>query len=69
MMDDREEAREPSAGNSPEQVGRVNLDYDEADNRPVSRRDRIISILIAGILALLVMVGALLLILPGVYER
>lgn len=66
------ESRDNITGEQPdrtsERVGRVNLDAHDMGPTE-TRRDRAWAMVIAGILAVLVMVLALLMILPGVFER
>jgi len=69
-MADRRDANSEPGSDQPEQVGRVIVDYGNADPAPEreSSGNQLPLIILAGIIAIALMIGALLLILPGVFE-
>lgn len=69
MADHRDANSEPGSG-QPEQVGRVIVDYGDADQAPEREPsgNQLPIIVLAGIIAIALMIGALLLVLPGVFE-
>lgn len=69
-MSDEHTNEHGQSGNPPEQVGRVDLEQafgTHVDSTPDNGKDNLGAIIIGGVIAILLMVGALLLILPGVF--
>ncbi len=71
VVDQMDANNEPETGH-PSRVGRVNMEYEDADRvaerNLESSTNSIPLIVLTGIIAAILMIGAMLLILPGVFE-
>ncbi len=71
-MPTKDDAREDPGVETSRRVGRVINDYADSalpiDSPPRDISDNLVIVVIAGVIALALMAGALLLILPGIFE-